>query len=72
MGQVAGCARHSRHVLCVSFPKGPRTQLVLGPKYYIINDIWALEPYYLDPWTLRAVFLLCFRGFRVYAFGFRA
>ena len=26
---------------------------VLGPKYYNINGIWALKPYYLVPWTLR-------------------
>ena len=26
---------------------------VLGPKYYNINSIWALKPYYLGPWTLR-------------------
>ena len=26
---------------------------VLGPKYYNINGIWALKPYYLGPWTLR-------------------
>ena len=26
---------------------------VLGPKYYIINGIWALKPYSLGPWTLR-------------------
>ena len=25
----------------------------LGPKYYDINGIWALIPYYLGPWTLR-------------------
>ena len=27
---------------------------VLGPKYYNINGIWALNPYYLGPWTLRS------------------
>ena len=26
---------------------------VLGPKYYNMNGIWALKPYYLGPWTLR-------------------
>ena len=26
----------------------------LGPKYCNINGIWALNPYYLGPWTLRA------------------
>ena len=26
---------------------------VLGPKYYIINSIWDLKPFYLGPWTLR-------------------
>ena len=26
---------------------------VLGPKYYILNSIGALKPYYLGPWTLR-------------------
>ena len=25
----------------------------LGHKYYTINGIWALKPYYLGPWTLR-------------------
>ena len=25
---------------------------VLGPQYYDMNDIWALKPYYLGPWTL--------------------
>ena len=24
------------------------------PKYYDINGIWALKPYYFGPWTLRA------------------
>ena len=32
-----------------TIPKGPRS----GPKYYSINGIWALKPYYLGPWTLR-------------------
>ena len=38
-------------------PKGPRTQTirVLGPKYYTVNRIWALKPYYLGPWTLRVI-----------------
>ena len=27
--------------------------MVLGPKYYNLNGIWALKPYYLGPWTLR-------------------
>ena len=26
---------------------------VLGPKYYNVNDIWALNPHYLGPRTLR-------------------
>ena len=45
-----------RQFLCVNpIPKGPRTQImgVLGPKYHNINGIWALNPYYLGPWTLR-------------------
>ena len=25
----------------------------LEPKYYNMNGIWALKPYYLGPWTLR-------------------
>ena len=25
----------------------------LEPTYYNIHGIWALEPYYLSPWTLR-------------------
>ena len=37
-------------------PQGPRTQIIgfVGPKYYNINSIWTLKPYYLGPWTLRA------------------
>ena len=27
--------------------------MALGPKYYNVNGIWALKPYYLGPWTLR-------------------
>ena len=27
--------------------------VVLGPKCYNINGIWALKPYDLGPWTLR-------------------
>ena len=27
---------------------------VLGPKYHNVCGIWALKPYYLGPWTLRA------------------
>ena len=36
-------------------PNCPRTQImgVLGAKYYSVNGIWALKPYYLGPWTLR-------------------
>ena len=26
---------------------------VLGPKYIEYSSMWALEPYCLDPWTLR-------------------
>ena len=26
---------------------------VLGPKYYNVNGIWALNPPYLGPWTRR-------------------
>ena len=29
--------------------------MVLGPKYYNINGIWALNAYYLGTWTLRVV-----------------
>ena len=32
--------------------KGPKNR-VFGPKYYNINSIWALKPYYLAPWSLR-------------------
>ena len=32
---------------------------VLGPKYYDINGIWALNPYYLGPWTLRGLYSTC-------------
>ena len=33
----------------------PRTQIIgfIEPKYYTINDTWALKPDYLGPWTLR-------------------
>ena len=24
---------------------------VLWPKYYNVNGVWALKPYYLGPWT---------------------
>ena len=34
--------------------KGHPNSMVLGPKYYNINGIWALKPHYLGPWTLRA------------------
>ena len=27
--------------------------MVLGPNTLILNGIWALETYYLGPWTLR-------------------
>ena len=36
----------------------------LGPKYFNIHGIWTLNPYYLDPWTLRA--LLGPRSYRGY------
>ena len=41
-------------VSSISHPKGPRTQIIgfPGPKYYILNGIWALTPFYLGPWTL--------------------
>ena len=29
---------------------------VLGPKYFNVNGIWALTPYYLGPWTLRGTY----------------
>ena len=38
--------------------------MVVGPKYYTINGIWALKPYYLGPWTLREFKVLRFIGFR--------
>ena len=28
----------------------------LGTKFYSIHGIWALKPYHLGPWTLRAGF----------------
>ena len=38
-----------------TYPKGPRTQIIgLRPKYHDVHGIWALKPYYLGPWTLRA------------------
>ena len=45
--------------------KGPRdpNKKVLGPKYYVAKGIWALNPYYLGPWTLRA----CCEGEQVHA-----
>ena len=38
-----------------SKPKGSKdpNNRVLEPKYYNMNGIWALKPYYLGPWTLR-------------------
>ena len=52
---TAEVRRLSRALRFGSTPKGPRTQIIgfLGPKYYNINSIWALKPYYLGPWTLR-------------------
>ena len=39
----------------LSGSKCPNTTLrVQGPKYYDITGTWALKPYYLGPWTLRA------------------
>ena len=37
------------------FPQGSKDpkNRELGPKYYSINGIWDLKPYYLGPWTLR-------------------
>ena len=32
--------------------KGPNN-VVLGPKYYNMHDIWALKPYDLGSWNLR-------------------
>ena len=45
---------------------------VLGPKYYHVNGIWALKPYYLGPWTLRV--RGWFQGVGLYSMvqGFRA
>ena len=39
----------------MDLPKGSKdpNDRVLGPKYYSINGILALKPYYLGPWTLR-------------------
>ena len=57
---VRGLGKHP----CVSLSqvealsKGPRTQIMgfhLEPKYYSINGIWALKPYYLRPWTLKVL-----------------
>ena len=31
---------------------------VSGPKYNIVDGIWALKPYYLGPWTLRVFHLI--------------
>ena len=33
--------------------KDPKSR-VLGPKYQYHYGVWALEPYYFSPWTLRA------------------
>ena len=40
-----------------TFPRGSKdpNNRVLGPKYYTINGIWALKPYYLGPWTFRVL-----------------
>ena len=42
---------------------------VVGPKYSNLNGIWDLKPYYLGPWTLRAVLEYAYRE-QKYA-GFR-
>ena len=36
-------------------PKGSKdpNNRALGPRYYNMNDIWALQPYRLGPWTCR-------------------
>ena len=45
------------HVGKAFLPEGSKdsNNRVLGPKYYDINGIWALIPYYLSPWTLRVM-----------------
>ena len=52
---------------------GKQSRRVQGPKkwgfrakYYTINGIWALKPYHLGPWTLRACLPdLSLRTFRI-------
>ena len=39
-----------------SVPLRDPNKMVLGPKYYNINGIWALKPYYLGPRTLRVLY----------------
>ena len=36
-------------------PQGPKdpNNKASGPKYHSHYGIWALEPYYLGPWTFR-------------------
>ena len=43
--------------------------MVSGPKYYSINGIWALKPYYLGPWTLRVRYCFLSTYSRTLAFG---
>ena len=46
---------HLGTVLGFWVPRGSKdpNNRVSGPKYYNMNGIWALKPYYLGPWTLR-------------------
>ena len=63
--KVSGPALMSRHTVWEAFgfrvlchtvqtqgSKDPNNR-VLKPKYYAINFLWALKPYYLGPWTFR-------------------
>ena len=52
---IVGTDLVSGHVL--DFPsrsKDPNNRF-LEPKYYRYYSIWALNPYYLGPWTLRVL-----------------
>ena len=49
---LGGCTVHAIVEIEPQGSKDPNNR-ALGPKYYNINGIWALKPYYLGPWTLK-------------------
>ena len=56
----------------VKLPQGSEdpNNRVLGPKYYNIDGIWALKPYYFGPWTLK-VRVQSYRPIRKYVINLK-